>query len=129
MDAQIIKNRIVQVLKEHDYSINRLAKGDAALSRKLLRQLNGETELTISVLDILLNEFPDVSAEWLLRGRDEQPENQHGESHATANGDGAIAIAGSGNITIPKQVWDMLAEKDRQIAARDEIIREYIIKK
>lgn len=34
---------------------------------------------------------------------------------ANASGDGAIAIAGSGNVTIPKEVLDMLAQKDARI--------------
>lgn len=34
---------------------------------------------------------------------------------ANATGDGAIAIAGSGNVTIPKEVLDMLAQKDARI--------------
>ena len=35
---------------------------------------------------------------------------------ATATGDGAIAIAGDGNVTLPKEVLDMLAAKDARIA-------------
>lgn len=49
--------------------------------------------------------------------------------HATANGNGAIAIAGSGNVTVPQIVLEMLAEKDRQLAAKDEIIKQYIMRK
>lgn len=49
--------------------------------------------------------------------------------HATANGNGAIAIAGSGNVTVPQIILEMLAEKDRQLAAKDEIIKQYIMRK
>lgn len=48
---------------------------------------------------------------------------------ATANGDGAIAIAGDGNVTIPKQILDILAEKDRQLAEKDDIIKHYIMRR
>lgn len=34
---------------------------------------------------------------------------------ANATGYGAIAIAGSGNVTIPKDILDMLAQKDARI--------------
>lgn len=43
---------------------------------------------------------------------------------ASATGDGAIAIAGSGNVTIPKEVLDMLAQKDARIAElTDKLLR------
>lgn len=68
MDSKVIKNRILQVLNERGYSVNKLAQGDPALSRKLLRQLTEDTELTISTILLVLEKFPLLRTEWLFRG-------------------------------------------------------------
>lgn len=68
MDSKVIKNRILQVLNERGYSVNKLAQGDPALSRKLLRQLTEDTELTISTILLILEKFPLLRTEWLFRG-------------------------------------------------------------
>ena len=68
MDSKVIKNRILQVLNERGYSVNKLAQGDSALSRKLLRQLTEDTELTISTILLVLEKFPLLRTEWLFRG-------------------------------------------------------------
>jgi len=36
----------------------------------LSRQLNGQRGVSLDVIEAVLNTFPDVSAEWLLRGQD-----------------------------------------------------------
>ncbi len=68
MDSKVIKNRILQVLNERGFTVNKLAKGDPALSRKLLRQLTEDTELTISTILLVLEKFPLLRTEWLFRG-------------------------------------------------------------
>lgn len=71
MEPKVIKNRILQVLNERGYSVNKLAQGDPALSRKLLRQLTEDTELTISTILLVLEKFPLLRTEWLFRGEGE----------------------------------------------------------
>lgn len=68
MDSKVIKNRILQVLNERGFTVNKLAQGDPALSRKLLRQLTEDTELTISTILLVLEKFPLLRTEWLFRG-------------------------------------------------------------
>jgi len=68
MDSKVIKIRILQVLNERGFTVNKLAKGDPALSRKLLRQLTEDTELTISTILLVLEKFPLLRTEWLFRG-------------------------------------------------------------
>lgn len=41
---------------------------------------------------------------------------------AQANGEGSVAIAGNNNVTIPHEVLVMLADKDRQLREKDEMI-------
>lgn len=43
---------------------------------------------------------------------------------AQANGDGAMAIAGNNNVTIPKEVLVMLQNKDKQLQEKDKLIAE-----
>ena len=68
MEQKVIKNRILQVLNERGYTVNKLANGDPSLSRKLLRQLTEDTELTISTILLVLEKFPLLRTEWLFRG-------------------------------------------------------------
>lgn len=64
-----LRERIKQVLKEHGTTANGISKGDSAVQNKLSRQLR-EAAVTADVIQLVLNTFPDVSAEWLLRGTD-----------------------------------------------------------
>ena len=41
---------------------------------------------------------------------------------AQANGEGSVAIAGNNNVTIPHEVLVMLADKDKQLREKDELI-------
>lgn len=63
-----IKERIRLVLKEYNTNPTKLSKGDQALQRKFSRQLN-DAEVTYSLIAYILDAFPDVSAEWLIRGQ------------------------------------------------------------
>ena len=71
MEPKVIKNRILQVLDEKHISVNKLAGGDATLSRKLTRQFNNDTELSVAAVILLLKKFPDLRTEWLFRGEGE----------------------------------------------------------
>lgn len=136
-----VRERIAQVIASKGLNPNSLANGDSNLARKIYKQITEEKTLTYSVIEVILSSIPDLSTEWLFRGTGnpfltdiEQPsegEQQPSDTkpHAMANGNGAIAIAGSGNVTVPQIILDMLAEKDRQLAAKDEIIKQYIMRK
>lgn len=62
-----IKNRIKEVLNQKDETINSISK-DSAIQVRLSRQINGKTALSYSTVDYILEYFPDLSTEWLLRG-------------------------------------------------------------
>lgn len=68
MEQKVIKNRILHVLNERGCTVNKLANGDPSLSRKLLRQLTEDTELTISTILLVLQKFPLLRTEWLFKG-------------------------------------------------------------
>ncbi len=63
-----IRNRIKDLLKAKGYSILRLSGGNSALQVKLNNHINGETAISAATIELILTAFPDVSAEWLLRG-------------------------------------------------------------
>ena len=62
-----LRERIKKVLSEHGVTPTGLSKGNSAVQNKLSRQLR-EAAVTADTLQLVLNAFPDVSAEWLLRG-------------------------------------------------------------
>ena len=64
-----LRERIKKALKDHGTTANGISKGDSAVQNKLSRQLR-EATVTADVIQLVLETFPDVSAEWLLRGCD-----------------------------------------------------------
>lgn len=62
-----LRERIKKVLADHRTTANGISKGDSAVQNKLSRQLR-EATVTADVIQLILGTFPDVSAEWLLRG-------------------------------------------------------------
>lgn len=111
-----IKTRILAALKEHKCSLNRLGDGDKALSRKMQRQINEETDLSAATICIILNRFPDISAEWLLRGTGEMLLNTTTTRQRDDND-----TATSADVTLLR---DQLRRKDREIDGLYERIEE-----
>ena len=64
----VVKQRIIQVMKDKGVTINALSGGDSALQRKINRQLNEGATLTYQTIMSIADTFPDVNLEWLLRG-------------------------------------------------------------
>lgn len=62
-----ISDRIKQVLNTKSTNANKLSKGDSAMQMRLSRQLNG-ANVTAQTISYIIEEYPDVSAEWLLTG-------------------------------------------------------------
>lgn len=64
-----IRERIKKVLANHGTTANAISGGISAVQNKLSRQLR-EAAITADTIQLILDKFPDVSAEWLLRGQD-----------------------------------------------------------
>jgi SOS-response transcriptional repressor LexA len=64
-----IRERIKKVLANHGTTANAISGGISAVQNKLSRQLR-EAAITADTIQLILEKFPDVSAEWLLRGID-----------------------------------------------------------
>lgn len=63
-----VKQRIREVLHEKNISLSGFAGSDGALQKKLSRQINLGGALTYETISAILTRYPDVSAEWLMRG-------------------------------------------------------------
>lgn len=65
----IIVQRIRLFLESNSISVNNLAKQIGVAQATLNPQLRGDRALSSKVVELILANFPDVSAEWLLRGK------------------------------------------------------------
>lgn len=63
-----IKQRIKDVLAYYNVSQYTLAGGDGAFQKRLSNQLNGSTALSYKTISSIIDNFPQVSKQWLLTG-------------------------------------------------------------
>ena len=121
LEAQV-RERIARLRNEKGFSENGLADGDSPTQRKLNRQLSRGAAITLDTLLLILEKYPDVSAEWLLRGEgDMMIGSGNTSSNVAANVSGNNIAVGSVSEGLVSQ---MLAEKDRQIQTLMEILKE-----
>lgn len=66
-----VRERILLIFSSFSTNINKLSDGDTALRNRLTRQINNDAAITIDTISVVLTSFPEVSAEWLLRGKGE----------------------------------------------------------
>lgn len=66
-----IRQRINEILLYYDITINKFSDGNSALQNRLSRQLSRGSSITCDTICLILSRFPDVPAEWLLRGKGE----------------------------------------------------------
>ena len=50
---------------------NSISEGDAATQKRLNRQISHDASITVDTILLVLDKYPCVSAEWLLRGSGE----------------------------------------------------------
>lgn len=66
---QTIYQRIMLVLEDKQVTVNALSKTIEMAQTTLNTQLKGERALSANVVGKVLEAFPDVSAEWIMRGK------------------------------------------------------------
>lgn len=69
MNELSVKQRIREVLENKGSNPTKLSKEYSVNQKTLNNQINSDVQLSSSTLLLILNAFPDVSAEWLLRGK------------------------------------------------------------
>jgi len=67
METTIIQ-RFNSYLKSKRVSITAFCKGSGLKQTTVNYQLNGSSTLSVDTISALINTFPSLSAEWLLRG-------------------------------------------------------------
>lgn len=67
MEATIYQ-RIKYILDEKSISVNALAKQISVAQATLNPQLRGDRTLAANIVEKILIAFPDISAEWVMRG-------------------------------------------------------------
>lgn len=67
---EAVRQRLIEFLKNNRYSVNALSKLLDINQKTLNNQLSGVTALNINTVCSILNKFPELSAEWILRGEE-----------------------------------------------------------
>ena len=107
-----ISDRIKYVLSEKQISVAELA-GSETQRIKFSRQLNGHNGLTLPVVVKVLDRFPDISAEWLIRGEGQMDKSKHFAPHVHVAGGGSAFINEHGvNIGTQKSDPIIIPSKD-----------------
>lgn len=65
---EIVIQRIAQVLEDKKLSVNQFSKEIGMEQTTVNRQLNGQRGLSLAVVYAILHKYPEISAEWLIRG-------------------------------------------------------------
>ena len=110
-----VRARITDLQKEKGFTENGLAGGDTPTQKRLNRQLSHGAAITLDTLLRILQSFPEVSADWLLRGSGDM---YHSEITGAQKVTGKNAtVIGQQAVTLSESfVREMLAEKDKQIS-------------
>ena len=66
-----IRQRIKDVLSAYNSNTNQLAGDDSNFQNRLSRQINHTSTISCDTISRVLAAYPEVSAEWLLRGKGE----------------------------------------------------------
>lgn len=77
MDESAVKQRIREVLTVKESNPTKLSKDFSVNQKTLNNQINSDVQLSSSTILLILKAFPDLSAEWLLRGEGSMIKNEN----------------------------------------------------
>ena len=121
-EQNAVKQRLRLILKEKHMPLASIGAESDSLKVTLSRQVNGDTAVSFSVIALFLDKFPDVSAEWLLRGEGDMFKHTKHATIQTQNG----GIGNTQNMNTFTEPIDILrteiAAKNEQIKVKDEQI-------
>lgn len=69
LDKEDVRKRLQQVMLEYDSNPTQLAGIYKVNQKTLNNHINGNVEVSVSTILLVLDAFPDLSADWLLRGK------------------------------------------------------------
>jgi len=128
-DVLEVKGRIKALLRERNVTENQLAR-DGVFSQKVLnKQISHEATLTVEMVLYILDKFPDVSADWLMKGIDtKRAGNVVGDNNIANNRNTMVndTDAVRGLVQQLSEKDRQMAEKDRQLAEKDKQIGQLL---
>lgn len=83
MDSTVAQ-RIKSILNHKQISIAAFAKMIGMLQVTCNRQIRGDQAVSLALIEGFLHVFPDISAEWLLRGEGEMYKSNSGSAQVEA---------------------------------------------
>lgn len=133
METSVLQ-RINEFITKTGISILSLSKTFGVVQTTLNRQIKGEAQLSSNTIEAILHNYPNLSAEWLMRGEGtmEKVEQQIGDiNNSSAIGNN---VNGSGNnishndlsgmVEIQKEYQAMIKKRDEQIDRLLDIIEQ-----
>ena len=78
-----IKQRIQAVLQRFDSNPTQFAKAYNLNQKTVHNQINADTQLSASIILLILEYYPTISAEWLMRGKGEMFLSEKSEETAS----------------------------------------------
>ncbi|MDE6130790.1 MAG: helix-turn-helix domain-containing protein, partial [Muribaculaceae bacterium] len=102
-----LQQRFNDIIAYTKLSVRAFANKCEISQATLDKQIKGLRSISIETVQSVLNTFPEISAEWLLRGE--------GEMLKSSGGGASVSCDGNSIEAIPPRVLAMIEEKDRQI--------------
>lgn len=115
-----VKSRIKELLRERHVSENQLSKMGRFSQKVLNGQISHEATLTVEMVLFILKQFPDVSADWLIKGENTKDSGNVGGDNNIANCQNTTA----NDTDAVRGLIAQLSEKDKQIAKLLQIIEK-----
>lgn len=118
-----VRERIIDVFAAEGTNPTRFSKEDKAMQKRLSRQLNGGASITFETISSILDAYPHISAEWLLRGE--------GEMYKTENENKNNSIDESQFVSMKKyetivNLFDQTASELKNLALENQKLYEEI---
>lgn len=121
-----VRQRIISLFAESGVSINSLSNGDKAFQRKMNRQINEGAAITCETITSILEAFPNISAEWLLRGEGEMLKT----SSAPAITDVDVSVTGIGEMeridSFDSSLIEELKAEINMLKGENRVLREQV---
>lgn len=127
--STVVTSRIRLLLTDKKVSVNRLSEMFGMNQSTLNKQIKGDTPLPIDTLGRIIELYPDVSMEWLLRGEGDMKKgfiNQMiGRISSCGDGDVFQQVNSSNNDEhLKEQIAELKAEKERLLSIIEKLTQK-----
>ncbi len=119
----LIKQRIRMILECKNSNPTQLAKAYSLNQKTVNNQINASTQLSASIILLILEMFPDVSAEWLLRGKGDMFISQN---HTYSIDSYPQMASETDNFVSTQEKISLLEKKIISLEAENNVLREVV---